>query len=583
MAGFILASTAALDAKRLACLDRTQQQAGFQKQFDRSAHGWRLLVYAPLQPAPACVHQRADGAVLACAGHLIYRGQSGEAALATMLSDQDRDAVDAEELFGHYALLRGDGKGWRLDGDALGGFKIYHDTGQTIYSNMFLSVFEAMPDPCVDVQGFYEYLWQGVVNGPGSFIAGLRSVPPQRRLFFDEQGVREQVLPAPNWLAPDLSACSMDELVMHCGRQFMRAMGALATQFGDRLNTALSGGFDSRLILAALLAQQVRPKLFSYGRQRDQDRRVAVRTAKALGLELKAIDKSQVPRLSVEAYERHMARNLVVFDGWKPTGIFDNGSDLEDRLQRLQGVGAIINGSGGECLRNFFYLPDRSYALDDLVSTFYATYAPAACTSEWDEHSYRAALIAQMRRDLGVTAEGKLPRALIELAYPLFRVRYWSSRDMAVNQRFGWAYYPFLQPQIFAGTATIALRFKTHGRLEARMIRALSPRLAAQASDYGFSFDQPVPWRYRAKMLLTYLRPPALRRYAYRIRYALPRRRPYYLKADYLSRFIDPAMPHVSQWVRPDKLHDEDAFNRAATVEYLLTWHRTRRLANPSA
>ncbi|RME68242.1 MAG: hypothetical protein D6782_01420 [Alphaproteobacteria bacterium] len=577
MAGFILASTTAYDRATLDRLDATQQSAGFRKSLDRTIAGWRLMVYAPLSDAPAHVYERADGTVLACAGYLIYRGESGAAALGRMLADEDAGTISAADIYGHYALVRGDRDGWRLQNDMLGGFKIYHDASRRIFSNMFLSVFEALPDADIDPQGFYEYLWLGVSNGTRTFIAGLRSLPPYVALMIGPAGIAQRHRAPPDWMAPDMAGCSMDELVVHYGGQMMAVMGALAGQFGDRINTALSGGFDSRLILAALLAHGVRPRLFSYGRARDHDRRVAERTARAMGLALEAIDKSQLPKLSPAAYDAHIARNLVVFDGWKPTGIFDNGSDFDDRIHRLAQVGAIINGSGGECLRNFFYLPDRRYSLEDLVSTFYSTHAPWACTDAFDEAAYRAALTAQLGRDLDLPAGCPLPRTAVELAYPLFRVRYWSARDMAVNQRFGWAYYPFLQPQLIAGTPTIPLRFKTHGRLEARIIRALSPRLAVQPSDYGFAFDAPVPWRYRAKMLFTYLRPPWARRYSYRVRYALPRPRPYYLKAPYLGRFVDPALPAVSTFVHPRRLHDEDAFNRAATVEYLLAWHKARR------
>lgn len=579
MAGFILASVAAFDPGRIDRLDATQRAAGFQKCTDVTHAGWRLIVYQPLCDAPAAVHARADGVLMACAGYLIYRGASGEAALRAMSRDQEQGTVDEAKLFGHYALICRAPGGWRLEGDALGGFKIYHDVQRRIFSNMFLSVFEAQHSVSIDVQGFYEYLWQGVVNGPHSFIGEVRSLGPQIRLSLKADGVHEQHVSPPDWLRPDMSGYGLDELVLHCGGRMMDAMGALVGQFGGRLNTALSGGFDSRLILAALLAHGARPHLFSYGRQRDHDRRVAARTAHALGLDLEGIDKSQVPFLTPGAYRDHLARSLVVFDGWKPTGIFDNGSDMHDRIHRLTGMGAIINGSGGECLRNFFYLPDGRYTLDQLVSTFYSTYAPAACTDAFDERAYRGALVRQLSIDLGAPADRPLPRSMIELAYPLFRLRYWSSRDMAVNQRFGWAYYPFLQPQMIAGTATIPLRFKTHGRLEARMIRALNSRLAAQTSDYGFSFDRPVPGRYRVKMLATYLRPTSMRRYSYRLRYALPRRRPYYLRADYLGAFIDPSLPHVSALVHPGRLHDEDAFNRAATVEYLLAWHRDRQTA----
>ena len=68
---------------------------------------------------------------------------------------------------------------------------------------------------------------------------------------------------------------------------------------------------------------------------------------------------------------------------------------------------------------------------------------------------------------------------------------------------------------------------------------------------------------------LTMLRPPALRRHTYRLRYrkALPRKA--ILGPKYRGQVIDPDLPHMAHFVYPERLFDPEAFSRACTLEYL--------------
>lgn len=350
----------------------------------------------------------------------------------------------------------------------------------------------------------------------------------------------------------------------------------MVSAFGGRIKSALSGGYDSRLIAAGLLSLDCDPQLYVYGKPDDPDRRIASELAEKFQLNFRAVEKPQVTDPGV-GYAAHIATKLVVYDGLYPEGLFDNAVDMPDRINRLGESDILLIGSGGEALRNFFYLPDGRYTPDQIVSTFYSGYDPSACTGAFDESAYRRAIAAQLAHDLGVDAELPMDRKFVEAAYPLFRVRYWSTREIAVNQRFGWTYYPYLDDQMIGGTASIPIRLKTHGRLEASMIRNLHPGMAAVNSDYGFNFASDPPLNYRVKMLATYLRPTGIRRYTYRVKNRRMQPRESWQNDNYLGRLIDLDLPGLKEHLNVAKLNDAQAYNRAATVEYLMRWHRDRR------
>lgn len=84
--------------------------------------------------------------------------------------------------------------------------------------------------------------------------------------------------------------------------------------------------------------------------------------------------------------------------------------------------------------------------------------------------------------------------------------------------------FAFMHAQLIDGTANIPVRFKNYGRFEARLIERLDSSTASYSSGYGYRFCDPPPLSHRAKSWLTLVRPPWLRRYSYRRRFA--KRRP---------------------------------------------------------
>jgi asparagine synthase (glutamine-hydrolysing) len=331
--------------------------------------------------------------------------------------------------------------------------------------------------------------------------------------------------------------------------------------------TALSGGYDSRLILALLLDAGVDPDLYVYGAEGDPDVVVAKEIARGEGLRLRHVDKGRLQGDRKGSPERAWAR----FDSWKVDGLFDSGIDDEDRKVRAQGAD-VLNGSGGECFRNFFYLRDGHFSPEEIVWSFYSQYDPSHVTSRFRPTDYASELAQDMRLALpNEPRAAKLDRAQVEALYPLFRVRYWTGRDVGLNQRFGPLLFPFLEPSVFSGTERVPIGFKDHGRLEALILRKISPRLARYMSSYGFPLSEEPPLRYRLKMALTLWRPPYLRQFSYRVRARLRpfRPRPQWFIESLEAAHLNPTLPVMSEFFRIGQISDMDVLNRVATAEFV--------------
>ncbi len=523
------------------------------------------LVFGKLNGVPPCVVQRTDGSFAACTGTLFFRGQGGVEALSALLDGFDGGSFPWAECRGHYAVLLGRGGRLWLANDALGAYKVYHSPDHGLVSSSFIVPHRSVPALSLDPQGAYEYAWNGAVFGDKTLFREIRMWRFGQMVELGE-GPARVLARAP--LAPAAAEGPADfEATVERYACRLRALFGVYARNGGRFRSALSGGFDSRLMLALLLEAGLDPQLFVYGDAGDDDVRIAQAIATAEGLALEHVDKA---RLGDGDPAENAVRAYFVFDGWKTDGLFDDGADALDRLQRAAGDTAVLNGSLGEVFRNFFYLPQRDgYRLRDLVWSFYSRYAPEACTGAFSVARYEDAMVDDLRQAIGAD-DRPLARVQVEALYPLHRGRYWTGRDVGLNQRFGRTLFPFMEAEVFAGTAAVPIRYKDHGRLEARLIGSAHPGLARHPTSYGFAPAEPAPLRYRLKMATTLLRPAWLRRYSYRVQQRLSRLAPPHgLDAEALRSVVDLRLPTMRALFVPERVRDPDVFNRICTLELL--------------
>lgn len=448
-----------------------------------------------------------------CVGPIWYHGKFGKAALVLALDDiTTAGEIDETAVRGNFALVVHTPAHCLLLNDPLGFVRIYTSPDRCFYSSSWLATCAYAGGVVLDDAAAVEYVLIEAPHSTATLARGITTLP--LGMAFDllhRRPVRRRVL---DLLAVTAIPASFDEAAEEIRAYLLTVFAEIAAAFPACTRTALSGGFDSRLIVAGLLACGNRPDLFVYGTPGSSDVAVAQAVAKAAGLAIRAIDKAELSRDVSPPSLDNLVASALFFDGLPNDGILNAEVDSATRLEQTAGGCIALNGGGGEVFRNFFHLPDRMLRTRDLVQAFYRGFDPRVLRKTGALTEFRERLATSMERTLGIDAESRgrpLTRAGVELLYPLFRCHHWMAVNNSIGVRHGYYSTPLVDLNTVGFTWRLPLRWKGAGLLESRLVTQLCPEVAAQHSSHGFRFIDGPDWRARNREWLTRARPIVLR------------------------------------------------------------------------
>lgn len=505
-------------------------------------------------------------------GTVHWKGCTGKALLDRLLTDAaSPQQTPWDEFVGSFSLVLSTESGVWLLNDALGIQKIYHTGDGGIASTSFMVCRATLPRVEVVRQRAQEYVLFGANHGAETPVRGVWIAEPTVARRLDQEGALP--LHEPQRLRRPCAYASAKQAASSVASIITESFANMLQAFGPDIGMALSGGFDSRLILAALDRLGVRPHLYVYGAAADADVTIASVIAKSIGLPIECIDKRALDVKMQPLSAATLRDSIEFFDGIPVDGALDRGSDQSTRLDQVRGGRLNLNGGGGEILRNFYYLPDRAFSATQIVDTFYSNWRRDVFPTEADRECFTAmvadGILQSLGHDHGTRAARCRPlsRADVELTYTLFRLRYWMGRNNSIATRYGNFLTPLVQPGLIALCAAMPLAWKNHGRLEADIIRELSPRVARGPSAYGFDFSQPPSLAHRIRVAATLYRPLAVRRRSAAIRYRLGRAKPVAAPIEWQMATAD--LP-TSDWINISALTGADQLNRLFTLQAVL-------------
>ena len=571
MTALFIAKTTLLDQKKglkARILNVFSLQGAPPIQERRTRSGWTIL-HAGYSDCDLRNTFEIDSQFGICCGSFIHGGEIGSPALRAYAQGDGAPNPPT----GQYALVFGGDERFELRTDPFGAFQIYRDQSSTIFSSSFVAALEAQEALSIDHQGFYEFATNGYIIGPTTLFREISTLESGETVYFHSgQASRRK---SHTLLNPQDQQTDPERVIPALQGAFLGLLQPWVDGFGDGIACPLSGGLDSRLLLAGLRALNCRPKLYVYGGEKSEDVQIASLIAKGEGLELQHVEKSKLANSSYENFESQVNENYYSHDGLPNFGgIFDNGGNAAAAALRHAHRGAAASGGCGEIFRNFFFLPDAPLSLERVVDSFYGTYIASDFSRLFSPRMYAGAIRQKISEAIGgVEAGKKVHRRKIEEIYPRIRCVALFGRELSSESRRGPYLMPFLNTQLVQYTLNLPISSKNNGILESKLLCAIDPRLASYPSAYGRAFDTAPTWRNVASEAATRFRPGLLRKHSYQIRRKFSKIGDEHgdLPApEHLSNVIDLELPLVRKFAHPEKIGDPALLRRLTCLEYVL-------------
>jgi len=511
-----------------------------------------------------------NGDFVVSAGTLFYRGRMGREALRNLYDDFLAGDEDFANTGGQYAiLLFRDGRLWVFN-DFNGNYAVFHALNHTVVSTSFLAAVKCCPSRTVSEQDLYEYLLIGAVFGNRTWIREVGQFDARfvHRVLPDVHASRKKIS-----LERFPPGMPLEQQVDQIAATLVTYYTRLKSLFGDSITTALTGGFDSRITLAAMRRVGIHPSFYVYGGPNSPDVRSAQVIAKGEGIEVECYDKNTYPVAEPDQFAEITLRNLYFFDGVGHQGAFDSGADLHTRRARVSNKRLQINSVIGEVLRQYWMLPDRPIRVSSWMTSFYQDSDFSLFASGFDRKQYLNTLTDKAKEGLE-TNQDVVARDRISELFLITRMRAWGSPNNTANNLLSHALTPYCEPHVTLPCLTIPGRYKKVGLLEIAVIKKLYPSVAKYPSTRGYDFVNPVPLKYRFIEWAKVHTPIHLRpylRWRRALREVAAAGWPWYLTPRYTSTLFDLKSLEISRYVHLDKVMTPLRLSRALTAELVLT------------
>jgi asparagine synthase (glutamine-hydrolysing) len=451
----------------------------------------------------------------------------------------------------------------------LGCYPVYHHIDRSVVTSSFLVAEKLLEDRSESVQEIFEYVFHGAALGGDTVFANVKRLNGGCRWLFDPKGVSPDRMERVECESSGDGNLTTTDLLDRISGNILDYFSNLLSAVGDSFTLGLTGGYDSRLVLAALLRIGARPSLFVYGGPRSTDVRRSREIAKGEGLKLDVIDRRLWPEVDPSEYAAGLEKRFYLGDGPELIGVFDNGSEMDTRIRRARDARLFLNGGGGEIYRDSWILDDRPISAVDLAKSYYDCFDVSGCRPIFDKSGHFDRMGAKFLSLLPATGP-VLKRTEVEELFPKVRVRYFGGYNNSINNQLSYALLPLSDVRFLTDSTLIPIAEKHCARFEAALIRRICDSLATYPTPFRRSLlgDKPNLF-YRLSNLGARKAPQRLRSAVLRAAREPRERRPYYLRPRYLREVFGPGPLRMDEYFDMDGIKNSRILSRVLTLELL--------------
>jgi len=529
---------------------------------------YQLYFYQNLFGHEDHIYQSENGDSYIVAGTLIYKTYVGESALKEIEKSLNRgEKVENMMFSGSYILIFYRNGELMISRDLFGGLGCFTDVSKKWITTNFLSAVALNGENKFLKNELIEFILFEFCFGYETFIKGIYLLESAKVFNLSRNiSCRKKIhIPA---IETDPKKCLRNTLDV-----LVHEFDGYAKTFDGKIVSALSGGYDSRLMLALIVEAGVAPDLYVYGKDSDKDVLVAKDISAGEGYSLQHIDRSKFPFIELSDFESVVNSNYYDLD--MQTNVFANRADFLTRLMRAERGGLLLNGSGGEIYRDRWSWNFKAASLYDIFRNLYDIGRMEDLNIRKEDFfsniEQKMTYMLSQFLDIGDT----VTRQEAETIFPIYRSTFYYPTN-TLNNYFGNSAYPFMSQPVVLQSFSIPHELKRHGEYERQLIKKLNPKIASYMSSYGFDFAKGPSLQRKVVERLYALFPPRIKTKiksmstkSKKSLFNLPPSTNAYTSSEYLARLINPSKMKITSYVGdPAKITNSKVLERIYTLEY---------------
>lgn len=455
-----------------------------------------------------------SGNIIIGTGTFIYKKKFNREALISILSDYKNNLLSSDRLYGIYCFIILINDKLFIINEPNGLFNVYYNEDSKSISSSFLALVYSFPHKLtLNRNAITEILLTGGNILPDTPFNEIKKLDPAADKKLNDI-ILYSVRNDPDNSFDQTKNTNRSQLVkaeVQRLENYFNEISYFLNRYGGMIG--LSGGFDSRLLMALTEKEQYKVSYFTFWNQvENDDQRIAKELTEKVKKSLELIELSDPLRLSDEEIINQMEEGFLYTDGHIRSQLYyhepQNSGSFIEKTYKDYSVG--IQGIGGEQYRNVDRNIRPSYSFSDwLRYDVTYRYSTPSFNSKQSEDSFLDYISGKIRFRLKLTGN----RIDKYNAKRYFNEVYLESvRGYRASLENQYHYYlaPFAEYVHTKAAAYIINALGPAFDFESNMIRLLDHNLASVRSNYGYSFINCDPLKTKLQAYIKEILPKAL-------------------------------------------------------------------------
>ena len=468
-------------------------EMGFSSPASFEFGSWVIEAF-PKMVVPSPNYISINGYTLVSTGTPIYKGLDYTDSHNAILQDYLSNSIDYDQLIGQYTIMFCHEDIIEILCDPLGSKHLFTDQTHSMLSSHMLPICQCFDgDLHINRKAFYEKFLTGIIMPPNTLFDEIIQINQQEAERITHENVGIRFIQTSSINLPESRAKGFEESIYEQADTLQHYFELLSIPGKDGIDIGLSGGYDSRLVLACLHKfHNGKIHLHSHSTENvhQKDLTIAKQMAEYVGVPLHTVPTKKLK--NSDHIDDVLRKSVLYFDGRSSFSIGGCGEvyTASYRKESTEGTQLTLTGVGGELYRNVFDIGFRNIRFSQFMEEKVFSQSFRKAISDELYHELIKDIISRAAVRLGIDQNSKQPKTIAHRYYCEIMMPDGQGNAIDVYNQVSCCIAPFLKPQIISKGYEAIPFHHTGGEFEGQLIDHIDSGLAEIPSSYGYPIQK---------------------------------------------------------------------------------------------